>query len=159
MSRLNVSALLIFVGVMGLCGLVGNAQTLRQTPTPTATALSPTEAPPVTATPAGDAQIGAALFTTFQPEAGIACATCHRVDSDERLIGPGLLTVGERAATRVEDLTAGEYIRQSIIDPSAYLVEGYQDMMTKNFRMVFTDDELDDLVAFLLSLAETNKPL
>lgn len=42
----------------------------------------------------GDPARGEQLFNTIQPAAGFACATCHRVDSTERLIGPGLLGVG-----------------------------------------------------------------
>lgn len=42
----------------------------------------------------GDPENGEVLFNTLQPEVGFACATCHRVDTTERLIGPGLLGVG-----------------------------------------------------------------
>ncbi len=62
----------------------------------------------------------------------------HRGDSDERLVGPGLLSIGERAVGRVPGLTAADYLRQSIIDPSAYVVEGYGDLMPKNFSRAFT---------------------
>src|SRR5258708_25784585 len=44
----------------------------------------------------GNAANGQQLFNAFQPAAGIACSTCHRVDSEERLVGPGLLNVGIR---------------------------------------------------------------
>jgi cytochrome c2 len=49
----------------------------------------------------GDAANGELLFNTFQADVGFACATCHRADSEERLIGPGLLNIGVQAATRV----------------------------------------------------------
>ncbi|MCA9911483.1 MAG: hypothetical protein KC519_22670, partial [Anaerolineae bacterium] len=42
----------------------------------------------------GDPVRGEQLFNTLQPAVGFACATCHRVDTTERLIGPGLLGVG-----------------------------------------------------------------
>jgi mono/diheme cytochrome c family protein len=45
----------------------------------------------------GDAVNGEVIFNTVQPENGFACATCHRSDSTERLVGPGLLGVGSLA--------------------------------------------------------------
>jgi cytochrome c2 len=95
---------------------------------------------------------GKQLFNTFQPAAGIACATCHRVDTDERLVGPGLLNVGIRAQARVAGLSAVEYLHQSIVSPSAYVVEGYADLMPKNWAQVFSENQITDLIAYLLSL-------
>lgn len=45
----------------------------------------------------GDPANGEVLFSAVQPENGFACATCHRTDSTERLVGPGLLGVGSLA--------------------------------------------------------------
>ncbi len=42
----------------------------------------------------GDPEAGEELFNTLQTEVAFACATCHRVDTTEMLIGPGLLGVG-----------------------------------------------------------------
>jgi cytochrome c2 len=100
----------------------------------------------------GDPDVGAELFNTFQPESGIACSTCHGTTTDERTVGPGLHTVGERAENRDEDLSAEEYLRESILDPGAYVVPGYIDMMPKNFEEAFTEEEVDDLVAYLMTL-------
>ncbi|MBX3080584.1 MAG: cytochrome c [Anaerolineae bacterium] len=100
----------------------------------------------------GDAARGKKLFSTFQPVAGMACNACHRVDSEKRLVGPGLFNVSIRAAHRVDGLSAEAYIRQSIIDPGAYVVDGYQNIMPKTFRKAFTDAQLDDLIAYLTSL-------
>jgi hypothetical protein len=101
----------------------------------------------------GDAAEGERLFNTFQPRAGIACSTCHRTDSDARLIGPGLRNVSVRAQTRVAGQSAGQYLHTSIIDPRAYIVEGYPDLMPKNWGSVFTETQLNDIVAYLFSLA------
>jgi cytochrome c2 len=102
----------------------------------------------------GDPAAGDVLFHTFQPRAGIACTGCHRADSDDRLIGPGLMSVGIRARTRVPGLSAQEYLRASIIEPSAYVVEGYADLMPKNWRVVFSEQQLNDIIAYLISLSE-----
>ena len=47
------------------------------------------------------------------------------------------------------DLAA--FIKESIVDPSAYLAKGYPDIMTKGFGQSLTPTQIDDLVAFILS--------
>ena len=42
-----------------------------------------------------------------------------------------------------------EYIRESIVDPSADLVEGFPDIMPKDYDDKLNDEQLADLVAFL----------
>lgn len=100
----------------------------------------------------GDPMAGDKLFHTVQPITGMACSTCHNTDSDRRLVGPGLLDIGARAASRVEGVNATEYIHTSIVNPSAHVVEGYQDIMPKNWGKAFTEDQLNDLLAYLLTL-------
>jgi mono/diheme cytochrome c family protein len=102
--------------------------------------------------PSADPANGNKLFNTFQPAVGIACATCHRVDSEERLVGPGLFNVGKRAETRIAGMGAVAYLRQSIVSPSAYIVAGYTDIMAKNWGRVLSEKQIDDLVAYLLTL-------
>jgi hypothetical protein len=38
------------------------------------------------------------------------------------------------------------------VKPSAYVVDGYPDIMPKNWGTVFTEDQLNDLMAYLLTL-------
>ncbi len=102
--------------------------------------------------PSADAANGKRQFNTFQPDAGIACSTCHRVDSEERLVGPGLLNVGIRAATRVKGKSAVAYLHDSIVNPSVYVVEGYADIMPKTWGKVFTEAQIDDIISYLLTL-------
>jgi len=45
----------------------------------------------------GDPEQGKILFNTVRPEVSFACATCHRVDSTETLVGPGLLGISDHA--------------------------------------------------------------
>lgn len=123
--------------------------------TPTATSLPPVPTDsPVSANVSlpGDPAEGDKLFHTVQPAAGMACSTCHNTDTEKRLIGPGLLNVGTRAASRVEGLSAIDYIHTSIVKPSAYVVDGYPDIMPKNWGTVFSEDQINDLMAYLLTL-------
>lgn len=127
--------------------------TASQEPDPTLTATPLSEQPAADEAFDGDAANGEVLFNTFQAEAGFACATCHRPDSEARLIGPGLLNVGTRAETRIEDLSAVEYIRTSIVNPGAYVVESFPDaLMPQNWAEIYVEDEINDLIAYLLTL-------
>jgi cytochrome c2 len=140
---------------------------------PTATPLSPTltpilatEPPTATAAPTevtvvagidpnviGDPEHGQALFNIFQPDAGYMCATCHWTDREDRLIGPGLLNIGARAASRVEGQNEVQYIYNSIVNPGAYLVEGFPDgLMPRNWAQIYTQEEINDIIAYLLTL-------
>lgn len=104
--------------------------------------------------PLGDPGRGAELFNTMFSEVGFACATCHRVDSEEQLVGPGLLNVASHAAGHVPGLSVEEYLYQSITDPGAYVVPGFPDnLMPRTYRELFTDEQIGDLMAYLLSLS------
>lgn len=129
----------------------------------------------------GDPAAGEILFNTLRSEVNFACATCHRVDSTEQLIGPGLLGIGaashdhsahsgadatEEAAmpdmqmeitvTPAIQRTLEEtivYLRTAITDPSAYVVPGFPDaLMPQTYGEIFTEQEINDLVAYLLTL-------
>lgn len=138
------------------------------TPFPTATPLpatptpAPTEPPTATAVPptaepaavtVGNADNGKVLFETFRAEVSFACATCHRVDSEERLIGPGLLNVANRVEGYGTSETASEYVHHSIVAPNDFVVPDYPAaLMPQTYAQVFTEEEINDLVAYVLSL-------
>jgi len=102
-----------------------------------------------------NAENGAELFQTFQPDAGFACSTCHQPESEARLIGPGLLNVAIRAETRIEGQTALEYIFTSITNPSVFVVPEFPDeLMPANWAEIYSEDEIYDIMAYLLTLQE-----
>jgi len=69
------------------------------------------------------------------------------------LVGPSLAGVATRAQTRVPGLSAEAYLRQSILDPNAYVVEGFAEgQMLTNLGEILTPGQVDDLVAYLLAL-------
>lgn len=129
------------------------------TDAPTATPIPtdvPTQTAPQTAGTSiviGDAERGKALFNEFRPEVNFACATCHYQDREDQLVGPGLLNVGVRAETRVPGQTAAEYIHNSILTPSAFVVPNFPDqLMPQIYSQVFTEEQISDIIAYLLTL-------
>lgn len=82
------------------------------------------------------------------------CSTCHSLEPDVVVVGPSLYGIADRAWYRVTGLSAEQYIRESIINPGAYVVDGFMDAMQKNLGDVLTSDQLSDLIAFLMTLEE-----
>jgi mono/diheme cytochrome c family protein len=82
----------------------------------------------------------------------MGCANCHEPNLFGQRLGPPLDHVGTVAATRRPGMSAEEYIRQSILDPGAYVVPGYQDSMPRDLGRDLSPTDLDALVAYLLSL-------
>jgi mono/diheme cytochrome c family protein len=90
------------------------------------------------------------------------CSQCHTLDGTDDPKAPSLQGISEQAGSRVPELSAVEYLEQSILEPSAFLAEGYQDRM-KVFRIVvakdedymfadmITEEEKNNLVAFMLT--------
>ncbi len=90
---------------------------------------------------------GAELFTSK------TCNACHSVDGT-RLVGPSLKGVFGKQ----EPITGGpavavdeNYIRESIMDPNAKIVEGYPPAMP-SFKGQLTDDQISALIAYIKSL-------
>lgn len=102
---------------------------------------------------ASNAERGAQLFTQGQ-ENTPPCSTCHHIVTGQLgfSIGPNLAKVVERAGTRVVGMTAAEYLRQSILEPRAYVVSGYRDIMFPDYRTHLTEQNIQDLIAYLLIL-------
>jgi len=107
------------------------------------------------ATPVGNAANGEKLFTsaTIGPNNAPGCITCHSLEPDVVIVGPSQYGLETRAETRVPGLSAEEYIRQSIVEPNAYIVEGFTEgVMYQNYGQDLTKDQIDDLVAYTLTL-------
>ena len=88
---------------------------------------------------------------------GEACFACHNLE--ERQVdlygqnGPNFADLYERAGTRVEGMTAEEYVYESIVNPTAFVVETYEQagQMPQNFAEKLSEDEIQALVAWLLN--------
>jgi nitric oxide reductase subunit C len=97
--------------------------------------------------PTDPAQAGHYWFS--RPPAN--CATCHSLQPDVIIVGPSLAGVAARAASRVPGLSAEQYLRQSILEPGAFVVPGFPDAMARNFGQVLDDQQVSDIIAFLLT--------
>jgi nitric oxide reductase subunit C len=94
----------------------------------------------------------------------VGCFACHSTAPGVNLVGPSLAGVSTRAARTIADPgytgkahTAAEYLRESIMEPSAYVVtggnysNGNQSLMPANFGHTLTPEQIDALVAYLSS--------
>ena len=101
----------------------------------------------------GDAERGAHLFAQGQNETP-SCSTCHQVIAGQFgfSVGPNLAGIAERVGTRVTGLTAHEYLRQSIVDPGRHIVSGYRNIMYPDYGAHLTEQNIQDLIAYLLTL-------
>ncbi len=97
--------------------------------------------------PAGDAAAGEVLFS-----GQAACSACHALEPDKRLVGPSLAGVAARAAAIRPDATAAAYLLESIVNPDAHVVAGYDaGLMPANFGQRLSAQQLADLVAYLMT--------
>lgn len=104
---------------------------------------------------AGGGSRGEALFeqTTLGSNAAPGCATCHSRVPGQTLVGPFMAGVGTRAGSEVAGQTAEDYLHEAIVDPDAHVVEGFSPrIMYANYAKDLTDEQIDDLVAYLLTL-------
>lgn len=98
-----------------------------------------------------DAELGRRVFESS--DAG--CTVCHSIDPGVELVGPNLSGVAQVAGQRVPGFDAEEYLRQSILDPDAHVVEGYPSgQMLDTYAETLSSDEIDALVVFLMTLDE-----
>jgi len=123
------------------------------TPTPKPGEPAPTPAPVATPPPAsdlggGDVDNGKNLF------AKQACSACHVIEAGKpATVGPNLSNIGNRAAARRPDHTAAQYLWESIVNPNAFLTSGFgAGIMPQDYGQKLSDQDLKDLIAYLLTL-------
>lgn len=101
--------------------------------------------------------LGDALFRRSPP----ACFSCHSIQQGVILVGPSLAGLATRAGDLVKNpdykgsaRTASEYIRESIVDPHAYVVPGQTfsaggRSIMPPYETMLKPEEIDQLVAYL----------
>jgi mono/diheme cytochrome c family protein len=119
-------------------------QTIGEPGEPLADLAAPTEGP-------RDPEV---LFTS------LACIACHNLAADQTPtnrgpVGPNFGNLYENAQTRVAGMSAEEYIHQSIVQPNAYIVEGYvSGIMPQNFDQQMSEEEIDAMVTWLIEQSQ-----
>jgi len=148
--------------------------TVAATSTPTV-AVTPTERATATPTPTPTAEPAAsggadglyagmpvdllALMADADPANGQAltvsngCTACHSLEKDVLMVGPSWYDVGTVAGERVAGESAGLYLYTSIVEPNAFVNEGYlSGLMPLTFGTIFSDVQMADIIAYLLTL-------
>lgn len=93
------------------------------------------------------AEFGATLF------AKRGCNACHSVDGS-KLVGPSLKAVFGKQEAFVDGSSAlvdAGYIRQSILEPNAKVVAGFQPVMP-TFKGILNDREIEAIAAYIQTL-------
>lgn len=104
------------------------------------------------ATSVGDVAVGEELFYMEMDEIprDLSCSSCHSLDGvDGR--SPSLLGISGVAADRVQGLSDIEYLRQSLSDPLGFVAGEWASTMPYQYGEILTDEQVNDLVAFLLT--------
>ena len=105
---------------------------------------------PTSGSAGGDAAAGKALFAQSVIGANPGCITCHSLEAGKTLVGPSMAGIASRAGSTVSGQSAEQYLRQSIVEPDAYVVKGFaKGLMPKP---TLTEQQIGDLIAYMLTL-------
>ena len=106
---------------------------------------------------AASEQVDSPVATGKRIMQNIGCFACHSLDGS-RLVGPtfqGLWGKTETVETNGEDrqITVDEeYIRRSIYDPNADVVEGFNKGLMVSYEGQLSDDDIDNIIEYLKTL-------
>jgi cytochrome c2 len=105
---------------------------------------------------AGDAASrGRSLFdkAVIGPNMAPGCVTCHSLEPGVKLIGPSMAGIATIADSAVPGLTAEQFLREALVDPDAHVQEGFvEGIMFRGYGEDLTEEEINDLIAFLMTL-------
>lgn len=130
------------------------------TPSPTSAVVPPaTSMAAVTPTPASTVaprSIAGDDAETIILNSG--CGNCHLIGElgEAGKVGPDLSNIGSEAGTRLANLDAGEYLRQSVLEPGAFIFpvcpnSPCQDgIMPRDYGSRLSPEQLEILIDFLL---------
>ena len=82
---------------------------------------------------------------------GAGCLACHGLGA-EGLRAPDLAGIGSAAGERAAGSSAEDYIRESLVDPCAFVVSGYDCIMPQTLEQTLGPAKITALIAFLQSL-------
>lgn len=99
--------------------------------------------------------LGKHLFSqpTIGEAAAPGCVTCHSLEPGVVVVGPPAIGMATRAVQAQPGVSAAEYLRASILEPDALVAtEFVPGTMYANYGADLTEDEINALVAYLLTL-------
>jgi cytochrome c2 len=80
------------------------------------------------------------------------CTACHTLDANVAGVGPSFAGLSGRAPTRRPGYSAQAYVYESITNPNAYVVEGFQGgIMPQTFKQTLSAQQIADVIAFVLT--------
>lgn len=132
------------------------AQATPAQPTPIAT--PPASATETSASSAANPELLAMGKELFQSQ---ECGACHTIQGvAQGMVGPNLTDIGVRAEARAKEAgvaDAAAYIRQSIVDPNAYIASECPTgpcppgTMPQTFGKMLSEEQIEALVQYLLA--------
>ncbi|MCE2489446.1 MAG: hypothetical protein J4G17_05665 [Anaerolineae bacterium] len=141
------------IALFAVAILAGCAPEERRTPT----SIPPASTTTTTERTQPDPARAEELVREFVPQARYACATCHRIDSTQALLGPGLLGIGAGVSPCDPQQGLEDYLRESLLEPDACLTPGFSaGLMPAVYTEVWNERDIDDLVAWMLTLRPVN---
>ncbi len=129
-----VSGMILAALVLAACGGGGASQ-------------APTGGAPAGA---GNVEAGKALFAQQVIGSNPGCITCHSLEPGKTLVGPSMAGIAGRAGNTAPGQSAEQYLRQSITEPDAHVVAGFQKGLMP--KPTLSDQQVNDLIAYLLTL-------
>jgi hypothetical protein len=135
-----------------------SAEELAAMPTATATAVpadTPTPAPTPTPRPVQGEDAEDIILNS-------GCGSCHQIGAlgEQHKVGPDLSGIGLVADSRIPGLSAVEYLRQSILDPNAYIVADcpngpcIPNIMPRDYASRLSPAQLELVIDYLLTMTE-----
>lgn len=136
MWRTNLTVALIVLGTLGLYTAVANVIPQVESDVPEELVLG------ADVSPEELVAAGELLYA-----GGGGCTACHGLGTR----APDLVGVaGALCSERIPDMSCKDYLYESMVDPGAYVVEGFQPIMP-DMRRTLSDTQIWSLVAYLES--------
>jgi hypothetical protein len=169
-ADLTATAATTATAVVTAATAVTESAAVTTTPAVTTT-TAPTTTNAVTATEATTATSDTAAVAAVPELAAVepivikaACIGCHVIPGIPAAVGqvgPDLSNIGVDGASRIPGYTAEQYIRESLLNPNAFIAPEcpagpcLPNLMVQNLGDTLTAEEIDSLVAYLASLGTT----
>ncbi|NKQ34697.1 MAG: c-type cytochrome [Chloroflexi bacterium] len=135
-------------------------------PTPAATP-PPTPSPPPALTPSPTPTPRPIEGETVEEVIlNAGCGACHVIGAlgEARKVGPDLTNIGAVAGERIAGVSAADYLRQSILEPNAFIAPEcpngpcLTNVMPQYYGERLSPEQVEMIVAYLLELGDTAVP-